>query len=484
MKEPASLRNRLILAATAWITFGMVVAWLLLSSVFEAHVTRQFYHELFEHLAELQRLAHPEQDREVLSSPFSDPRFNVPNSGYYWEIQRQGNVLARSSSMKAAPLKTPPDRPIDVGVHTHSLPGPTGELLVAETLEWKGPHEAPIQFIVGADKRHLDEILGSFNQTLAWSLTLLGLSLVLAASLLILYAMRPLAQLNTTLDNVRSGRSKSLPGSYPSEVQPLVDNLNALLQSTAELVQRARTQAGNIAHGLKTPLAIITDEAHRLEQDGREKSAATILDECRKMQVQIDYQTTRARVVAGRLSPGASAGVADVVTDVISAVSRIYEPKGLRFDADVPGSLRVACERQDLQEVLGNLLDNAGKHARSRVLVASKALDDGLVEISVSDDGPGLPPEAHEVVFNIGERWDTQSSGSGLGLAIARDLVTLYGGTISLAASALGGLEATIRLPGEGTSTRHSAFSREGTTTSDDAHAQPVGLGSAASSRP
>ena len=447
MKGPASLRNRLIVAATAWIAFGMVLVWLMLSNVFLAHVTQQFYDELFVHLSELKRLAHVENGRAVLRAALSDPRYDVENSGYYWEIQQQGDVLARSPSMKAAPLATPPDGRSDVGVHTHRIAGPTGEMLVAESLEWKEPGKPPIQFIIGTDERHLDSVVNSFNNTLSWSLTALGLSMVAAAALLILYAMRPLGRLSMALHEVRSGRLKSLPGSYPSEVQPLVDNLNSMFASTTELVQRARAQAGNIAHGLKTPLAILTDEAYRLKEGGCGTSAETILEQCHKMQTQIDYQTTRARVVAGRLSPGASAEVRDVVAEVVSAISRIYMHKNLHFDVDISASLRVACEAQDLQEILGNLIDNAGKHANARVRVAATALEDRLIDITVSDDGPGLPVEAHEVVFNVGERWDTQSAGSGLGLAIARDLVTLYGGTIHLGTSVLGGLEASIRLP-------------------------------------
>ncbi|WP_072392654.1 HAMP domain-containing sensor histidine kinase [Hyphomicrobium sp. CS1GBMeth3] len=447
MKEPASLRNRLIVAATAWIAFGMVLAWLILSNVFRVHVTQQFYDELFVHIAELQRLAHVENGRAVLSADLSDPRYDVENSGFYWEIQQQGNVLARSPSMKAAPLKTPPDERSDVGIHTHRIAGPTGELLVAESLEWKDPGKPPVQFIIGTDKRHLDDVVASFNNALSWSLTGLGLSMVVAAALLILYAMRPLGQLNTSLYDVRSGKLKRMPGSFPSEVQPLVDNLNAMLSSVTELIQRARTQAGNIAHGLKTPLAILTDEAYRLQQQGLDTSACTILDQCRKMQTQIDYQTTRARVVASRLSPGAAADVGRVASDVVAALSRIYAHRGLQFEVDVSDSLHVACEVQDLQEILGNLIDNAGKHAKSRVRVAAGAVAGSLIDISISDDGPGLPPEAHEVVFNVGERWDTQSAGSGLGLSIARDLVTLYGGTINLAQSSLGGLKASIHLP-------------------------------------
>ncbi|WP_020085983.1 sensor histidine kinase [Hyphomicrobium zavarzinii] len=447
MKEPASLKNRLIVAATAWIAFGMVLAWLILSNVFRTHVTQQFYDELFVHLSELKRLAHTENGQTVLRAPLSDPRYDVENSGYYWEIQQKGKVLARSPSMKAAPLTTPPDGRSDVGVHTHHIKGPTGELLVAESLEWKNPGEPPVQFIIGTDKRHLESVVTSFNDTLSWSLTALGVAMAAAAALLILYAMRPLGQLNVALLKMRSANLKCLPGNYPSEVQPLVDNLNYMFASTTELVQRARTQAGNIAHGLRTPLAILTDEAYRLKSCGCGASADTILAQCRKMEAQINHQTTRARVVANRLSPGASSEVASVVSDVIAALSRIYAHKQLHFDVDVPPAIRAACEAQDLQEILGNIIDNAGKFAHSRVRIAANETKSGSVEILVDDDGPGLPPEAHEVVFNVGERWDTQAAGSGLGLAIVRDLVVLYNGEIQLDTSPLDGLRVSIRLP-------------------------------------
>lgn len=450
-QQTPSLKNRLIAAATAWIALGMVLAWFALASVFQVHVSRQFQDELFLHLEELQRLAVIDDDRAALRSTLSDPRYDVQNSGFYWEIQRADAVLARSQSLRGAPLKTPPDGRGDVGVHTHTIAGPTGTLIVAEKLEWKDPAKPPLQFIIGSDKRHLDSVLGRFETTLTWSLVGLGLSMVLAAATLIAYAMRPFSQLQRALDGVRASEAKRLDGPFPSEVQPLVDTMNALLSSTTELVQRARTQAGNIAHGLKTPLAILTDEAHRIADSGLAKSSETILDQCRRMQAQIDYQTTRARVVANRLTPGASARLREATADVVSALSRLYGHKGVRFDIDIPDDIAVACDRQDLQEIVANIADNAGKHAASRVMISAAVGDARMAVIRISDNGKGLPPEAYEVVFRIGEQWDTQAAqtanGSGLGLAIARDLAVLYGGTIDLSASALGGLEVVIRLP-------------------------------------
>lgn len=451
MRATDSLRGRLIAAATVWIAFGMVAAWLVLSAVFARHVTAQFQDELYVHLEELQRLATIDGERAALRHNLSDPRYDVAQSGYYWEIQKGGKVLARSASMQGAPLRTPPDQRADVGVHTHVMNGPTGMLVVAERLVWRNPVGDPEQFIIGTDKRHLDNVIGSFNSTLSWSLLGLGLSMVVAAGLLIVFAMQPLEALRDALSSVRSGSTKALTGRFPSEVQPLVDELNALIASTTDLIQRARTQAGNIAHGLKTPLVVLTDEAHRIAEQGLPNSAATILDQCRKLQTHIDYQTTRARVVATRLSFGASAAVQTAVAEIVTAMTRLHRGRALTFINEVPAALAVACDRQDLHEILANLVDNASKHAKCRVRIRTTLSTDGkAVEIAVEDDGPGLPPEAYEVVFDIGERWDTQKSGSGLGLAIARDLARLYDGDIRLASSELGGLAAIASLPVSG----------------------------------
>jgi len=448
MRVTESLKGRLIVAATAWIAFGMIAAWLVLSAVFARHVTTQFHEELYVHLEELQRLATIDGERATLRHNLSDPRYDVAQSGFYWEIQKGGKVLARSASMQGAPLRTPPDQRADVGVHTHVMNGPTGMLVVAERLVWRNPAEDPVQFIIGTDKRHLDDVIGSFNSALSWSLLGLGLSMVLAAGLLIVFAMQPLKALRDALSAVRSGSTKALAGRFPSEVQPLVDELNALVASTTDLIQRARTQAGNIAHGLKTPLVVLTDEAHRIAEQGLPNSATTILDQCRKLQTHIDYQTTRARVVATRLSLGASATVHTAVAEIVTAMTRLHRGRDLTFTNEVPAALAVACDRQDLHEILANLVDNASTHASYRVRVRAELDADGkAVEIAVADDGPGLPPEAYEVVFNIGERWDTQKSGSGLGLAIARDLARLYDGDIRLKPSELGGLAAIVTLP-------------------------------------
>ena len=200
-----SLKSRLIAAASLWIAIGMIGAGVTLSAIFKHHVTEQFYDELYVHLDELQRLSEFHDDGSLhLQRPLSDPRYDVALSGFYWEIQKEGDVLARSESLEGPPLHMPLDLPNDVGVHTHTIEGPTGPLILAEKAVWTKPSTAPDRFIIGTDQHHLDAVVSSFNTTLAVSLAAFGLSLVAAATLLILYALKPLRQLRTALLNVPS----------------------------------------------------------------------------------------------------------------------------------------------------------------------------------------------------------------------------------------------------------------------------------------
>jgi signal transduction histidine kinase len=448
MRSLKTLKARLIAAAALWIMIGVGLAGLVLSGIFRQHVTEQFKEELYVHLAELQRLARVDDGNAVLSRPLSDPRYDEDLSGFYWEIQKGSDVLARSASMRGPLLRVPLDTPEDVGVHLHQGMGPTGEILVAEQADWKTPSGPVIRYLIGTDQRHIDKVIHAFDRTVAASLAGFASTLILAAALLIAFAMRPFTHLRTALARVRSGEAKEIERSFPTEVQPLVDDLNSLLASTGELVQRARTQAGNIAHGLKTPMAILLDEADRLEREGAERSAANIAGQLKKMQAHIDYQITRARASAAHITLGNSAAVDTAVVEVTNALHRLYRDRPITLGMQIAPDLRAACDRQDLNEILANLLDNAFKYAVSAIEVSAR-LDKGSEKLSVmiDDNGPGLPPEARDVVFNIGERWDSQVPGSGLGLAIARDLARLYGGDVVLNSCPLGGLRVVLTLP-------------------------------------
>ena len=444
-----SLKTRLIIVAIIWVALGVAVAGFLLSRVSKDFLVAQFYDELYVHLDELQGLMELDPKGQFsLQRPLSDPRYIKPLSGFYWEIQKGGQILARSTSLEGPKLNVPDDGGADAQVHTHRIDGPTGQLLVAERLRWLDTSKDPLRIIIGTDERYLDSELKKFNQVLAWSLGAFALSMIGAAVLLLIYALAPLGQLRAALASVRSSAAQRLSGSFPEEVQPLIDDLNNMLTASGDQILRARAQAGNIAHGLKTPLAVLVDEAHRLDQKGEHQSAAVIRDQCRRMQGQIDYQIARARAAASRAKPGTASSLSETTEQVVRALGRLHVERGLDIDNKVPAGLMVACEVQDLSEMLGNLVDNACKHAGSRVIVrAGEAERPGFVAIAVEDDGAGLPPEAWDVVFNIGERWNAGSEGSGLGLAIVRDLVQLYGGSVRLDKSDLGGLKVQLNLP-------------------------------------
>ena len=443
-----SLKRRLIAIASIWIVTGTVVGGLLLSAIFRELVMQQFTDELHVHLDELQRLADISAAGAILQRDLSDPRYDVPESGFYWEIQQGRRTIARSKSLAGPALEVPVAAPTDNSIKSYSITGPTGTLMVLEQAKWIGTAGAPVRFIIGTDKRHLDDIVHGFDSMVGYSLAAFAALMIGASAFLFLYAMRPFDQLRTALGTVRSGQSPTLGGAFPTEVQPLVDDLNALLKSTAELIRRARIQAGNVAHGLKTPLAILTDEADRIHERGLDQSAATILDQCRKMQRHIDYQTTRARAVGMRDTPGMVASVGKAATEVASALRRLYAMRAISIESEIPHLAAVACDAQDLNEMLANLADNACKNANSRVRIRlSEPSHTGRITIAVEDDGSGLPPEAYEIVFNVGERWDSQKPGSGLGLAIVRDLAKLYGGDVRLGKSDLGGLAAQLELP-------------------------------------
>jgi signal transduction histidine kinase len=262
-------------------------------------------------------------------------------------------------------------------------------------------------------------------------------------------AIVPLEAMRRRLADVRKGLVRHLEGRYPSEVQPLVDDLNALLSHNDQMVRRAIGKAGDLAHGLKTPLAILSNEAQRLQGTGDPELAAVIDQQLSVMQRQVEYHLAHARAAASGTAPGARASVLESSEGLARALQRLHESRGLSIEVDVLPEHAFRGQREDLDEMLGNLLDNACKWARSRVRIAS-TLHAGALAILVDDDGPGLDLSMRETVLQRGVRADEAAPGSGLGLAIVRDLAEVYGGSIALEGSPLGGLRARLALQSVG----------------------------------
>ena len=280
-----------------------------------------------------------------------------------------------------------------------------------------------------------------------------GLIFLIAAIAMVLGALQVrrglsgISQLRQRLAAVHGGHELRLSGKYVPEVQPLVDDLNALLAQREQAIQRAVAKAGDLAHGLKTPLALLALEAERASAAGHEDMATALREQVGRMRRQIDYHLAHARAVASGGGPGARASVAESAEGLARTLPRLYADRRLSIDVRVDPSHSVRVQHEDLDEMLGNLLDNACKWARSRIVVEAALSADTLV-ITVDDDGPGLPAEMREKVLQRGVRADEKAAGSGLGLAIVRDLAELYQGSIALGESPLGGLRATLSLPG------------------------------------
>ena len=262
----------------------------------------------------------------------------------------------------------------------------------------------------------------------------------------LLSALAPFKKLRERLLSVRTGNARRVEGSYPIEVQPLVNDLNTLLENRERAVSRALATAGDLAHGLKTPLALLTQEAERAEAAGHYEFSLGISQQVDRMRRQVEYHLARARAAASGTAPGAHCSVAESVEGLSRTLARLHADRRLTFNVNVSADHTVRTQREDLDEMLGNLLDNAYKWAKARVAVQSSRLN-GVIVITVDDDGPGLAPLNRDKVLERGVRADEAAPGSGLGLAIVRDLAELYGGTITLNESLLGGLQARLKLP-------------------------------------
>lgn len=278
------------------------------------------------------------------------------------------------------------------------------------------------------------------------TMLILALALMIAGLLLVRGGLLSLNTLRERLTAVRNGERDRIDGRYPTEVQPLVTELNALLDHRESVVRRALAKASDLAHGLKTPLAVIAHENDRVAAAGADEPSAIIRQQIERMRRQIDFHLAHARAAGSAATLGARSVVSECVDALIRTLERLHAERGLTIEARVPAAHAVRVQREDLEEMLGNLLDNACKWAKSRVSVSSMLSGDFIV-IAVDDDGSGLEPALRETVLQRGVRADEAAPGTGLGLAIVRDLTELYGGSIRLESSNLGGLSARLELP-------------------------------------
>ena len=439
-----SLSFRLAAGAGLWITAALVVTGLVLSGLFRDYVERGFEQQLAMQLDRLSSVSEIGPGGAIeLKRLFSDPRFDQPYSGWYWQIAGHNRPLLRSRSLWDRVLVIEKDvQATDTPWRSDEM-GPEDQHLwvLRRAVTFPGSRGV-FQIAVAADITEMHAAIARFTGILALSLAVLGLGLIAAVMIQVRYGLLPLARLRDGLAAVRSGHATRLAGPFPDEVTPLAEDLHGLLDHNALVVERARTHVGNLAHALKTPLSVVGNaaaaETGALAETTRQQVAA--------MSDQINHHLSRARTVAAGRVLGERTGVSTVAEELRRTLSRIYEDRGIKITVDGPQGLVFLGERQDLQEMLGNLMDNACKWARSEVCVTLKHSDDRL-SLRVEDDGPGLARSARARVFDRGQRIDEAVPGSGLGLAIVRDVAELYGGGVSLHEATLGGFGATLDLP-------------------------------------
>ncbi|MHB1207750.1 MAG: sensor histidine kinase [Rhodospirillaceae bacterium] len=439
-----SLRLRFLFAAFLWVSIATVVAGLVIAGLYRTHVTAKFHEELEHHLDELVTLADVDAGgNPFIAHPISDPLFEKEGSGYYWQIERKGFKRATAGALgdKALDGRFASGREERAGWAATAM-GEVLECGIQAPARGGGP---PMRFSIAVERRLLEGALADFNRDLTVSLAVFAALMVIGATIQIQYGLRPARQIADSIERLRQGRTARLPSDVPSEFSAIVTRLNALLDAQAALVQRARVEAGNLAHGLRTPLALIGDEAEQIGGRGDSEAAQFILAQCRKIRRQVDYHMKRASAAGTRVT-GYIANIPMLVRQIVSAMERLHAERRLGFTVDIPAGTTVNCDEGDLAEILSNLIDNACKWARGRVTIAASQAD-GVVTIDILDDGPGIAPEMRTQVFDVGARLDESKAGSGLGLAISRDLARLYGGELELNDGPGGGLLARLRLP-------------------------------------
>jgi signal transduction histidine kinase len=438
-RRAASLSLRLVGAAVVWLALMLAVGGVVLALAFRSTVEQEFSHRLDAMLKAMIAATEITPDGTVVVvRPLGDPRFEQVFSGWYWEMTEPGGRQVRSRSLWDSVI-APAD---GEGLHTRRITGPNGEpLLVVERDLVFSDAKGPVHLLVAGDLREVSDGVRRFDLLLVSALGLMGIGMAIAVVIQVRYGLRPLRAMAADLRAVRDGARARLSGRYPREVAPLAEAMNGVLDKDVELIERARTHVGNLAHGLKTSLAVISAESER------PTDRKVLAEQVRVMHRLIEHHLGRASAVAGAgRTLGVAVPVREVAEGIAGALARAFVDRKLTIAVDVPAGVVFRGHREDLEEMLGNLMENACKWAAGRIRVSALDTTDAL-HLTVEDDGPGLSPEQASEAARRGARLDEKASGWGLGLSIVTDLVQVNGGEMTFSRSKLGGLSVDIRIP-------------------------------------
>ena len=451
----SSLALRLFLSATAVTVVILVATGVILSSIYHDAVERSFDRRLGVYLRTLVAdVAAPEQSADRGTPTLGEPQFELPLSGWYWQITPLDAVKPEIRSSRSLwdtglnrlrdeDATTSPD-----GTRRGYAVGPDEQRLRLLERSVDLGEDGRYLIVVAGDPQEIDDETHAFDRALVVTFATLAVVLLLITMFQVRFGLAPLKRISEALAAIRAGTAERLEGRFPVEIAPLARETNALIDANREIVERARTHVGNLAHALKTPLSVVINEAA-----GREDLlAAKVIEQANIMRDQIARHLERARLAARLKVVGSVTDIVPIVTALTRTMEKIHQGRGIAIDLDAPTEVRFRGERQDLEEMVGNLVDNACKWAQMRVSVEVVAeRPDGAapaaVRIIVDDDGPGLGPAQRDQVARRGLRFDETKPGSGLGLSIVLELAALYGGNLLLGSAPIGGLRAELVLP-------------------------------------
>lgn len=444
---PRTLSARLFLLTAVWAVLATaLVAWFL-SQEFRNSSLDNLNQRLQANLYNIMGTVAPGSTGRISGRPdLRDARFQTYGSGAYWSVSNVNDPTERlaSISLGQQAIPVPEERPFDEDFQrSFTVKDAFGnELLGIEAQAFVGEGDALYSFTITGNLTEVDEQVSRFVNRLLVVLALFALGFVLVTWFLLRIGLRPLEEATQGLADIREGRAEKLEGNFPLEIQPLIDETNSLIASNKTVIERARTQVGNLAHSLKTPLAVLRNEAVRAKPQVK----AVIEDQVSRMQAQIQTYLDRARISARTGTITSRTDVRPVLERLDRVMSKL-NPE-LSIQTDIPGgeSCWFAGEQQDFEEMVGNLLENACKFAKSTVVISAR-IDKPVLRVSVEDDGDGMSSQEAELALKRGARIDESKPGSGLGLSIVKDIAAEYAGVLTLAQSPLGGLSAQLTLP-------------------------------------
>lgn len=452
----SSLATRLFLSATAWVVAVLLITGVALSSVYRSASERAFDRRLNLYLRTLiAEVATPDEPPDHQFQSLGEPLFDLPLSGWYWEVVRTDpdkEDVRASRSLWDKRLPKLEDRGIELsssGVRVGYVDGPEGQTLrMAERPVDLGA-DGKYRVAVAGDATEIFDETRTFDYYLGGTFAALTIGLLLTTVFQVRFGLAPLKRISDAIADIRSGRAERLEGEFPVEIAPLARETNALIDANREIVERARTHVGNLAHAIKTPLSVIVNEATAHERD---VFTAKILEQADVMRNQVAHHLERARLAARLTVIATVVDVAPVIEALRRTMEKIHRDRDIAIDVEASAEVKFRGERQDLEEMAGNLVDNACKWARSRVFIEASVhpasgVEPAMLHIMVDDDGRGLSDDERMQVSRRGQRLDETKPGSGLGLSIVTDLAALYGGKLILASAPIGGLRAELVLP-------------------------------------